>query len=175
MSRALILTKCPGDGCEKMKKALLILLSGAILAVGAYACIYFGVTSAQRSMERSSRPELAWLKTEYHLNDAQFAQVLELNDAYHPKCAELCRRIDEQNARIQQLLAATNTVTPEIKQALAEAARLRAECESAMLQHFYEVSDAMPPEEGKRYLAWVQNETLLPGQMAPTKPAMKMQ
>jgi hypothetical protein len=126
-------------------------------------------------MEHSSRPELAWLKTEYHLSDSQFAQVVQLNEAYHPKCVELCRRIDEQNAKVQRLLDATNTVTPEIRKALAESARLRTECESAMLQHFYEISQFMPPDEGKRYLTWVQSETLLPGQMIPTKPAMKMQ
>ena len=126
-------------------------------------------------MEQSTRPELAWLKSEYHLSDAQFAEVVRLHDAYKPKCAEMCRRIDEQNARVQKLLAATNTVTPEIKQALAQAAQLRAECESAMMQHFYEVSRAMPSDQGKRYLAWVQSETLLPGQMIPTKPAMRME
>src|SRR5258708_31881934 len=85
-------------------------------------------------------------KKEYHLTDAQFAQVVQLHDAYHPKCAEMCRRIDDQNAKIQQLLAATNAVTPEIKQALDGAAQLRTQCESAMLQHFYEVSRVMPPE-----------------------------
>ena len=82
----------------------------------------------------------------------------------------MCRRIDDQNTRVQQLLAATNAVTLEIKLALADAAQLRAECESAMLQHLYEVSRVMPPDQGKRYLAWVQQETLLPGQMVPTTP-----
>ena len=62
-------------------------------------------------------------------------------------------------------------VTPEIKQALTEAAYLRVECQSAMMQHFYEVSRAMSPDQGKRYLTWVQQETLLPGQMLPTAPA----
>ncbi len=83
----------------------------------------------------------------------------------------MCHRIDDQNAKIQQLLASTNAVTPEIRLALAEAAQLRAECESAMLQHFYEISRVMPPDQGKRYLAWVQQETLLPGQMVLTRPA----
>ena len=86
----------------------------------------------------------------------------------------MCRRIDDQNAKVQQLLAATNTVSPEIKEALGDAARLRAECETAMLQHFYETSRAMTHDAGKRYLAWVQSKTLLPGQMVPTKPPMKM-
>ena len=158
-----------------MKRSWLILIGGLVLGLVAYAGIYRHATSVQRSMEQSARPELAWLKNEYHLSDAQFTDVVRLHDAYKPKCAEMCRRIDEQNAKVQQLLAATNTVTPEIKQALADAARLRAECESAMMQHFYEVSRVMAPDQGKRYLAWVQNETLLPGQMIPTKPAMKME
>ncbi len=158
-----------------MKRSWLILFGGLVAGLVAYACIYLHATSAQRSMEQSSHPELAWLKKEYQLTDTQFAQVAQLHDAYRPKCAEMCRRIDDQNAKVQQLLAATNAVSPEIKQALAEAARLRAECEAAMLQHFYETSRQMPAEQGKRYLAWVQSETILPGQMVPTKPAMKME
>jgi len=130
--------------------------------------------SAHRTPADGAHPELSWLKKEYHLTDAQFAQIAQLHDVYLPKCAEMCRRIDKQNAKVQQLLAATNAVTAEIKESLAEAARLRAECETAMLQHFFETSRQMPPGQGKRYLAWVQNETLLPGQMVPTKPAMKM-
>src|SRR6266700_1932227 len=157
-----------------MKRTWLVLLGGIAAGCVAYAGIYLRTTSAQRSMEQSTRPELAWLKKEDHLTDAQFAQVVQLHDAYFPKCAEMCRRIDEQNAKIQQLLAATNAVTPEIKQALADAARLRAECQTAMMKHFYEVSRVMPANEGKRYLAWVQQETLLPGQMVPTQPSMKM-
>lgn len=157
-----------------MKKAWLILVGGLLAGLIGYACIYLRATSAQRSMEHSSRPEMAWLKMEYHLSDAQFAEVVRLHDEYRPQCAKLCGRIDEQNTKIQQLLAATNTVTREIQEALAQAAQLRAECETAMLQHFYEVSRVMPAEQGKRYLAWVQCETLMPGQMIPTKPVMKM-
>src|SRR6266705_5990826 len=129
-----------------MKRTWLVLLGGIAAGCVAYAGVYLRTTSAQRSMEQSTRPELAWLKKEYHLDDAQFAQVVQLHDAYRPKCAEMCRRIDDQNAKVQQLLSATNTVTPEIKQALAQAAQLRVECQSAMMQHFYEVSRAMPPD-----------------------------
>jgi hypothetical protein len=157
-----------------MKKTWLILFGGLLAGLVAYTCIYLQATSAQRSLQQSSHPELAWLKHEYHLTDAQFAAIAQLHDAYLPKCAEMCSRIEEQNVKVQQLLAATNTVTPEIKSALAEAARLRAECETAMLQHFYETSRHMPPEQGKRYLVWVQDKTLLPAQMIPTQQSMKM-
>jgi hypothetical protein len=62
---------------------------------------------------------------------------------------------------LAQLLAATNTITPEIEKALAESALLRADCQKKMLQHFYDVSRTMQLEQGKRYLAWVQKQTVL--------------
>src|SRR6266404_6807198 len=102
-----------------MRKSWLILLGGIAAGCVAYAGIYLRTTSAQRSVEQSTHPALAWLQKEYHLTDAQFAQVVQLHDAYKPKCAEMCRRIDDQNAKVEELLAATNTVTPEIKHALA--------------------------------------------------------
>ena len=157
-----------------MKRSLLIIWGGLLAAGIGYACIYMPMMSSHRMRGEGPHPEMAWLKKEYKLTDNQFSQVARLHDEYLPKCAEMCRRIDEQNAKVQQLLAATNAVTLEIKQALAEAARLRSECETAMLQHFYETSRQMPLDQGKRYLAWVQQETLLPGQMVPTKPPMKM-
>src|SRR4051794_17988976 len=118
-----------------MRKPWLIILGGLAVGLVAYAGIYHRATSTQRSMEQSARPALTWLKNEYHLSDAQFAQVVQLHDLYHPKCAQMCRRIDEQNAKIQKLLTATNIVTPEIKHALAGAAQLRVECQSAMMRH----------------------------------------
>ncbi len=150
-----------------MKRSWLIIIGGLVLAAVGYACIYLHGTSAQRSVEHSSRPELAWLQQEYRLSDAQYAQVMELHNAYAPKCEEMCRMIDAKNAQLQKLLAATNVVTPEINQALVEAAGIRAECESAMLDHFYKVAQTMPPEQGRRYLDWVQQQTLKPSKMMP--------
>lgn len=150
-----------------MKRTWLIIIGGLVLAAVGYTCIYLHGTSAQRSVAQSSRPELAWLQQEYRLSDAQYAQVMELHNAYAPKCEEMCRLIDGKNAQLQKLLAATNVITPEIKQALAEAAGIRAECESAMLEHFYKVAQTMPPEQRRRYLEWVQQETLKPSRMMP--------
>jgi uncharacterized membrane protein len=152
-----------------MKRAWLIVVAGLVLALAAYAGIYFTRTAENRSIEKSSQPMLSWLQDEYHLSDEQFARVRELYTAYQPKCVEMCRKIDDQNAAVKRLLASTNSITPEIKDALAKAAQLRVECQTAMFAHFYEVAQAMPPAEGKRYLAWVQQETLMPAQMPPTK------
>ena len=74
----------------------------------------------------------------------------------------MCRQIDTQNAQLQKLLADTTNVTPEIDTALAETARLRSECQRMMLRHFFQVSQTMPSEQGRRYLSWVTRKAFLP-------------
>lgn len=144
-----------------MKKSGIIFLAGLAAGLLAYACLYL-TGSGRSTASAGTAPELAWIKTEFRLSDQQFARVAELHAAYRPTCAEMCRRIDEKNAALQKLLAATNSVTPEIQAALAEASRVRAECQAAMLKHVYEVSRAMPPEQARRYLAFMHERTLFP-------------
>lgn len=144
-----------------MKKGILVLVFGLVAAAAAYGCIYFACTSSARTLKKSNKPELAWLKEEFHLSDAEFKRVADLHAAYLPECAEMCREIDAQNEHLKQLLIATNQMTPEIEAAIAEGSKLRAECQRHMLNHFYAVSRTMPPEQGRRYLAWVQEKTCL--------------
>jgi len=144
-----------------MKRAWLIILAGLALAGGAYWGSYRAATANCHAMETSKEPELTWLKSEFHLSDAEFARVSALHEEYLAGCAERCQRIDEKNAYLKQLLASTNAITPEIEKVLSDAALLRAECYKKMLDHFYKVSRTMPPEEGKRYLAWVQEKTIM--------------
>lgn len=153
-----------------MKRASFVMMTGLVAALAGYVGAYLAGTSTQRNIERANRPALAWLQGEYHLTDAQFALACQLHDAYQPKCAEMCRKIAANNARIEALVAATNVVTPEIKQALAESAQLREQCEQMMLAHFYETAQVMPPEQGRRYLAWVQKETLMSSPMTADQP-----
>ncbi len=146
---------------RRLGRPWLILIAGVVLALAAYFGSYFAGTARCHQMERSQEPELAWLKEEFHLSDAEFARVSQMHEAYLEGCAQRCQRIDEKNQHLKHLLAGTNTVTAEIAATLAETAQLRAECQKQMLQHFYEVSRTMPPEQGKRYLAWVQDRTIL--------------
>jgi hypothetical protein len=145
-----------------MRRAWLILMGGLVLAVAGYACLYFVCTASSRSLEHSLNPELTWLKQEFHISDAEFARICRIHESYLSSCAERCRLIDEKNQVLRQLLATNNTVTPEIAQALSEAAQLRADCQKAMLQEFFEISRTMPSEQGRRYLAWVQSQTIAP-------------
>jgi hypothetical protein len=154
-----------------MKKGLVILILGLAIAVAGYGIVYFASTAPARSLEHCQQPELAWLKVEFHLDDAEFQRISALHAAYLPQCGEMCRRIDEQNQRVKALLAATNQMTPDIERAIAHAAELRGECQRNMLRHFYEVSRTMPPEEGRRYLQWVQERAFASdaGMMMPGK------
>ena len=113
-------------------------------------------------MQKSERPELAWLKDEFRLSETEFKRISELHSAYLPQCREMCLKIDEQNQQLQKFLLGATNVTPEIEQTLLKASRLRAECQTMMLRHFIQVSQTMPSEQGQRYLAWVKQKTFLP-------------
>ena len=145
-----------------MKKGVLILVLGLIAAAAAYGCIYFVCTASARSLQRSDKPELAWLKEKFNLNDAEFKHVSELHEAYLPQCRERCIQIGAQNTKLQKLLAGATDVSPEIERELVESSRLRTECQTMMLRHFFQVSQTMPPEQGQRYLSWVKAKAFLP-------------
>jgi Heavy-metal resistance len=145
-----------------MNRGVFILVLGVVAGAVAYGCIYFACTASARNLQRSDKPELAWLKGEFNLSDAEFKRISELHEAYLPQCRDMCRQIDAQNVHLEKLLADATNVTPEIDAALAEAARMRAECQRMMLRHFFQVSHTMPPEQGRRYLAWVKAKAFLP-------------
>jgi hypothetical protein len=145
-----------------MKRAVAILTLGAFAGVVAYCAVFYSSTAEHRQFTTGSAPELAWLKKEFNLSKSEFERISKLHAAYQPHCKEMCERIDEQNAKIRDLLGKTDGVTPEVQEAMTESARLRVECQTMMLKHVFEVSRNMPPEQGKRYLQWVQEKTFLP-------------
>ena len=145
-----------------MKSIIAVLIGGVLLCAVAFCGFYYSGTASHRAMLKEQTPELAWLQKEFALSDPELARIAKLHDAYQPHCKEMCRRIDEQGKKLKLLLNSTNTVTPEIEAALMESARLRAECQRDMLQHFFEVSRTMPPAQGKRYLQWISERTFMP-------------
>src|SRR5262245_40451602 len=145
-----------------MKRHWLIGLLGLFMGVGCFGLLYAKRTADYRELEESCGPELAWIKKEFQLNDRDFERVRQLHQSYKPICAELCRRVDEKKADLARLLQTSTEVTPQIQEVLGQAAQLRKECQTEMLRHFFQVSKAMPPEQGKRYLASIQAQTLTP-------------
>jgi hypothetical protein len=145
-----------------MKSTIAVIIGGVLLCAAAFCGFYYWGTASHRDMLQGQTPELAWLKSEFNLSDAEFDRITKLHDAYQPHCAEMCRRIDEQGQKLKTLVNSTNTMTKEIESAFAESAKLRADCQRDMLQHFFEVSRTMPPAQGKRYLEWISKRTFMP-------------
>ena len=104
--------------------------------------------------------ELSWLQTEFHCSDAEMAHIRELHEGYLPKCAEMCAKIAAKKAELDAILGNSTNITTEAQNKLNELAVLRAQCQAQMLEHFVTVSQAMPPEEGRRYLAEMKKLTL---------------
>jgi len=143
-----------------MRRSLLILL--AILVAGAAitgASYLLGCRVCARQLAGSG-DDLAWLRREFRLSDTEMQRIRQLHEGYLPKCHENCARIAAKKKELQAALDQAKGMTPEAQQKLAEVAALRAECQGNMLAHFYEVSGAMPPEQGRRYLAEMQRLTL---------------
>ena len=146
-----------------MRRVLLILAVGLVGAVVAYCALYYRGTSRERGMMDAPAPELAWLRDEFHLGSNEFQRITELHEGYLPQCEEMCRQIAQKNGEMKLLVSATNADPAALHRKLTEAAQLRLECQSNMLNHFIAVSRQMPPEQGRRYLAWIQEKTLLHG------------
>jgi hypothetical protein len=147
-----------------MKKGLFILLLGVMLSTAAFSGFYYFGTACCRKLMQEPQPELAWLKKEFQLSDAEFTRLTQMHAAYLPQCRQRCERIAELDRQLQRLLTDATNMTPEIQNLLALRARTRGECEIEMTKHFLEVSRAMPAEQGRRYLAWVEQHIFLRGQ-----------
>ena len=143
-----------------MNRSLVILLGA--LALG--AAIFGGSRLLGRHVCQSCmanpNDELSWLRTEFHLSDAEMARIRELHEGYLPKCAEMCAQIAAKKSELASVLGTGTNLTPEAQTKLNEIAALRAQCQAQMLRHFATVSQAMPPEQGRRYLAEMKRVTL---------------
>jgi hypothetical protein len=143
-----------------MNRSLIILLGALALGTAIFAGSY--VTARHATVACCVRPadNLDWLRTEFHLNDADLARIRQLHEGYRPKCAEMCARIAAKKSELDAVLGHSPNVTAEAQAKLSELAALRAQCQAQMLEHFAAVSQAMPPAEGRRYLDRMQQLTL---------------
>lgn len=132
-------------------------------AFAGYWIYYQCATAPARSMLTQSGGEMEWLRHEYHLSDAQFSRIRELHREYAPMCDLMCEKIARANDRLDQLIKASKTFTPEVDTAINECVTVQAECRRALLRHIYEVSAEMSAEDGARYLKMMTARIVEPG------------
>jgi hypothetical protein len=142
-----------------MNRSLVILFGALALGAAIFTGSY--VTARHATVACCVRPadNLDWLRTEFHLGDADMARVRALHAGYLPQCAAMCARIAAKKAELDAVLDDHTNLTAARVQ-MNELAALRAQCQAQMFQHFINVSQAMPPAEGQRYLAEMKRLTL---------------
>lgn len=96
---------------------------------------------------------MVWLRTDFHLTDAQFAAIKKLHDSYSMVCEEHCRAIQDATRARDTLKAKVDTSALAAAERRVEALRL--ECESAIATHVRQCAAEMSPGDGQRYLALV--------------------
>jgi len=143
-----------------MNRPLVILLGALALGTAIFAGSFFTARHATVICCVKPADDLDWLRSEFHLSDAELARVRQLHEGYLPRCAEMCAKIAAKKSELNSVLGNGTNVTAEAQTKLNEVAALRAQCQAQMLQHFITVSQAMPPEQGKRYLAEMKQLTL---------------
>ena len=143
-----------------MNRSLVILIGALALGAAVFAGAYYASQRATMLCCTNPADDLSWLRTEFHLSDAEMARVRQLHAGYLPQCAVMCAKIADKKRELDAALDHGTNLTAEIQTKLAEVAALRAQCQAQMLQHFVAVSQAMPPEPGRRYLAKMKALTL---------------
>src|SRR5436190_17945928 len=120
-------------------------------AVVLVACLVY-VCAMKLCARQMAADDLSWLKREFRLSESEMQRVRQLHEGYLPKCREMCGKIAAKQGEVNEALAKGQA--PDEK--LMELATIRAQCQAQMLRHFQEVSQAMPAEQGKRYLSEMQ-------------------
>lgn len=140
-----------------MNRGIVIL----ILALGAaWASFAFthrqqcGCCNAQEGFVRDGAtrlPELAWLRSELHLDESQFAKVKELHLAHRPVCEALCKRIESSRRQVAELVAKGDTDSPGFSAALSDLATVEKDCRQALYRHINRTAAALTPEQARTY------------------------
>ena len=119
-----------------MNRSLVILLGALALSAAIFTGSYFAGQRACVMCKAQPADDLAWLREEFHLSDAEMQRVRQLHEGYLPQCAEMCAKIAAKKTELQTALDNGTNVTADAQKKLIELGELRARCQMQMLQHF---------------------------------------
>ena len=142
-----------------MKRSILILAAVFFASITVVYTAHWVTSRVCVARMEQSWDDLQWLRMEYRLSDGELSRIRQLHTGYLPKCRQFCQQIAEKKAAMDQSLDAGEGSTAAAER-LKEIALLRAECQAGMLRHFTEVSQVMPPDQGRRYLEAMRRLTL---------------
>jgi hypothetical protein len=155
-----------------MNRSLVIVLGALWLGVALFGGSYLVSQRLCRVCVAPPPGGLDWLQQEFHPNADQLARIQKVHKDYLAQCTVMCRMVADKKQEAAAALNGTTNISPLARQKLAELADCRAHCQSQMLQYFAAVSQNLPPDQGRRYLAEMQKFALgLPGGSHPTMSA----
>ncbi len=144
---------------KRMHRPVLILAMGLVAGLLAFGGVYAWQTRSTRAMLEEPRADLAWLRTEFHLDPIRYGKVARLHEAYETNCARICREVADANARLSETALSHRELNDDLRRLIAETGRLRDECRRAMLEHLYAVARELPPDAAQRYLRLMLDST----------------
>jgi hypothetical protein len=139
-----------------MKRAALMLFVGLLVGVGAHSIYFqFHRPAGLDSLEG----QLAWMKEELKLSDAQFARIKELHEASSPRLRALAADV----ARMQAEFAAFENTRRtsdrvdfiEFAQFVETRRNINRECQESTRQLVLASAGVMTPEQRTHYLGLV--------------------
>lgn len=139
-----------------MNRTLLILLLGLLVGAGTHA-VYFQLK--QPAGFDSLDGQLAWIKDELRLTDAQFVQIKELHVASSPRLRALATQV----ARMQDEFAAFENTRRnsdqvdfiEFAQFVETRRNINRECLESTRRLVLATADVMTPEQRAHYLGLI--------------------
>lgn len=127
-----------------------------IVALAAVTCVVAFHFSGDPALKTAvaKRDAMEWLRADFQLTDAQFAQIKQLHDSYSVVCEDHCREIQEA-MRARAALKSSSAAPAALAAADRRVQELRHICETAIAAHVRQCAALMSPEAGERYLALV--------------------
>jgi hypothetical protein len=123
------------------------------LAVGAgAACYHFSCDHTAHEAARDG-DIMGWMRHEFCLSDAQYAEILRLHAEHSVVCARHCMVV--RAAREHVVAAQRLSDAPAVAAAGQELRQAEELCRASTEAHVRRVATVMAPEQGMRYLALV--------------------
>lgn len=150
-----------------MSRGLLVLLLGLAVGAGAHLAYY---RLHQPFDPGTLDGELAWMKSELHLTDSQYARIRELHEASGPRLQALAAQVDQMQ---QEFAAFENTRRTadrvdfvEFAQFVQARRAVNAECLESTRQLVQAAAGEMTPGQRQHYFGIV-TATLAPSPRLP--------
>lgn len=139
-----------------MKRPLLTLLLGLIAGLAVHFA-YYGWH--RRTGPETLEGQLAWIRSELRLSDAQFARIRELHQASRPRLQLMAAQVAQMHAEFAEFERARRTSDRvdflEFARFVENRRALNRECLDSTRQLVLASAEVMTPEQRERYIRLV--------------------